>query len=201
MQSSKEEIKTIIGTEMGGGFYAGRILIDGKPYALIVAPKGEGEHEDTELLGDGVGSNVARSPNDGLANTKQLAAEGSELAQWAIDLRIAGHDDWYLPSQDELEIIYRNLKPTTRENWIYNRSGMNLSAIEPTRPYTDIFPLQTTAELFKDGAAQAFDGVWYWSSSLVGSGYAWVQAFGVGTQSIWGISSYYRARAVRRLAI
>lgn len=201
MQSSKEEIKTIIGTEMGGGFYAGRILVDGKPYALIVAPKNEGEHEDAELLEDSVGSDVARSPFDGLANTKQLAAEGSELAQWALDLRIAGHDDWYIPAQDELEIIYRNLKPTTQDNYIYNRSGMNLSAIEPTRPYAENFPLQTTAELFKEGAAQAFDDVWHWSSSLVGSSGAWVQDFRNGGVSYGYVYGLYRARAVRRLAI
>lgn len=40
--TSNTEITPIIGTSMGGGFYAGRIRIDGQLFALIVAPKAEG---------------------------------------------------------------------------------------------------------------------------------------------------------------
>lgn len=201
MKSSKEEIKAIIGTSMGGGFYAGRILIEGKTYALIVAPKDEGEHKDSKLLKASTESPIAQSFFDGFANTQELAAAGSALAKWAIDLRIAGHDDWYLPAQDELEISYRDLKPTTRENWIYNRSGMNLSDLEPTRPYTEEFPLQTTAELFKEGGEQAFESVYHWSSSLIGSDSAWFQNFGNGSQDYGSVGNSCRARAVRRLPI
>lgn len=42
MQSSTAEITPILGTPMDGGFYGGRILIEGKPFALIVAPQGPG---------------------------------------------------------------------------------------------------------------------------------------------------------------
>ena len=35
----KPKIPTTPGTAFGGGFYAGRIHIDGEEYALIVAPK------------------------------------------------------------------------------------------------------------------------------------------------------------------
>ena len=154
MKSSPAEITTILGTAMGGGFYAGRIMIEGQAYALIVAPKAEGETEK-EWIADYQDVPNAQSFNDGLTNTLAMAEAGSELAQWARDLRIADHDDWYIPSQDELEIIYRNLKPTTRENYCYARSGINLSAIEPTRPYTPDFPLHTQTTVLHEGDDQA----------------------------------------------
>jgi hypothetical protein len=201
MKSSTKEIQSIIGTEMGGGFYAGRIVSEGKTYALIVAPKDGGEHAPVQLLNDSNNGQFALSYNDGLANTNELAKAGSKLAKWVRDLRIGDNDDWYLPAQDELEIIYRNLKPTTNKNYIFNRSGINLSAVEPTRPYTKDFPLKTTAELFQEGNSEAFNDVWYWTSTCVGDASAWVQFFHGGDQSDNFVSGNSRARAVRRLEI
>ncbi len=108
-----------------------------------------------------------------------------------------------MPSQDELEICYRNLKPTQDKNYCYARSGINLSAIEPTRPYTPNFPLQTNAELFKDGGDQAFDAAWYWSSTqhAADSYYAWGQTFNHGYQDYDSTTNKFRARAVRRSTI
>ena len=203
MKSSTAEIFPLIGTTMDGGFYVGRILVDGKPYALIVVPKDEGERTDVEWNADYKDVPGAKSWNDGLANTDAMAAAGSKLALWARDLRIAGHADWYLPSQDELEIIYRNLKPTTETNWCYARSGINLSAIAPTRPYTPEFPVQTQAEAFQKGGAQAFEEAWYWSSTqhAAVSGSAWGQYFDNGYQYNKVKSYEGRARAVRRLPL
>lgn len=203
MKSSLTEIVPIIGTIMGGGFYAGRIVIEGQHYAIIVAPKAEGQQDDMCLLDDSIDLPTASSWNDGLGNTKALAESGSELAQWALGLRIGGFDDWYLPSVDELEILYRNLKPTTEENYVYNRSGLNLSAIEPTRPYTLTDPAQTQAALFKEGGSEAFTDRWYWSSTKHASysGCAWLQDFSSGNQDYYYVCSGYRARAVRRLPI
>lgn len=203
MKSSLQEIKPIIGTSMAGGFYAGRILIDGNPFAIIVAPKAKGEHKPAIWIPDYKGIPGAKSYFDGLTNTKAMAESGSKLAQWAIDLRIGGFDDWYLPAQDEIELAYRNLKPTTEKNWCYFRSGINLSAIEPTRPYTPDFPQQTEAELFKAGGSESFDEAWYWSSTqhVSDSGCAWVQGFSDGDQDCTGTDDEVRARAVRRLPI
>ena len=39
MKSSENEIVPLLGTAMGGGFYAGRIVVEGNPFALIVAPR------------------------------------------------------------------------------------------------------------------------------------------------------------------
>lgn len=204
MKSSVKEIETIIGTALDGGFYAGRIMVGDQAFALVVAPKAEGEHPDTQWHDNYDNIEGAKHYDDGLANTNAMVEAGSALAKWARGLRIAGHDDWYLPSQDELEIIYRNLKPTTRENSCYARSGINLSALVPTRPYTEKFPLQTQAELFQAGGAEAFDADWYWTSTQHASDadYAWYQYFSGGCQDC--TSKDYngcRARAVRRLSI
>ncbi|MBS1188937.1 MAG: hypothetical protein H6R10_729 [Rhodocyclaceae bacterium] len=201
MQSSPQEINPILGTAMAGGFYAGRINIDGQAYALIVAPKAEGEHADTIWHSKAIDG--ALSYCDGLANTQTLAEAGSKLAQWARDLRTGGFDDWYLPSQDELEICYRNLKPTTEANYCWARSGINLSALDPTRPYTPDFPVQTSADPFRESGAEAFDPVWYWSSTRHASAAesAWGQYFSHGSQNYDHRYDELRARAVRRLPI
>lgn len=203
MKSSIAEIPTILGTAMGGGFYAGRIRIGDQVFALIVAPKADGEHKDAPWNDTYSTVEGAKSYFDGLANTEAMAGADSELAKWARGLRIGGNDDWYLPSQDEQEIIYRNLKPTTEANWCYARSGINLSAVEPTRPYTPDFPVQTLTETFQKGGAEAFDLVWYWSSTqhASNSDCAWFQYFDNGYQVYGHKFSDYRARAVRRLAI
>lgn len=203
MKSSTQESTPIIGTAMGGGFYAGRIMIDGKPFALIVAPKAEGEHKPAIWIPNYKEVPDARSYNDGMANTQAMAEAGSKLAEWSLGLEIGGTNDWYLPSQDELEIIYRNLKPTTDKNSCYARSGINLSTFEPTRPYTPDFPLQTPAEAFHKGGAEAFADDWYWSSTqhVSASGFAWCRGFGSGGQDYSFTYDVLRARAVRRLPI
>jgi hypothetical protein len=203
MKSSTAEISSIIGTSMDGGFYAGRIRIGAQVFALIVALKADGEHADIKWINNSQDVPGAMAYDDGLANTKAMAAAGSDLAKWALDLRIAGHDDWYLPSQDELEIIYRNLKPTTVANWCYTRSGINLSAVEPTRPYTPDSPEQTLAEAFQSDGEQAFDDSMYWSSTQHASDscYAWCQYFTNGNQGLTIKTIELRARAVRRLPI
>ena len=204
MNTAVQEKPMLIGAPRNGGFYAGKILVDAQAFALIVAPKLEGQVAINVAWIDGYKDVPgALSYNDGLANTKAMAAAGSDLAKWALDLRIAGHDDWYIPSLDELEVIYRNLKPGTRENYCWARSGINMSAIPPTPPYTPGFPVQTLAEAFLAGGAEAFEEEWYWTSTrfVADKDWAWCQSFGHGTQSYDLISGELRARAVRRLAI
>lgn len=202
MKSSETEIAAIIGTAMGGGFYAGRVNVDGVLYALIVAAKAEGE--TTLAWSDRYDSiDGAKSYCDGAANTAALASAGSKLAAWASELKTGGESDWYIPAQDELEIIYRNLKPTADENSRHARSGINLSATPPTRPYKPTEPSQTLAEAFQSDGAEAFDDTWYWSSTQH-AGYsdcAWIQYFADGLQYSGRKSYAGRARAVRRLPI
>lgn len=192
-----------LGAPLAGGFYAGLIRLDGQLHALIVAPRAEGERADSAWNNSTKTIGCATSYENGLANTNAMAAADSQLAQWACGLRIGGFDDWYLPSQDELEILYRNLKPTGKENWCYSRCGINLSAATPTRPYTPELPAQTQAEAFKEGGEQAFDADLYWSSTqhAADSASAWYQGFSDGYQGNTHKYDELRARAVRRLAL
>ena len=185
------------------GYYAGRIRIGEQVFALIVAPKTEGEHQDAPWNKSSKMVEGATPYFDGLANTKAMADAGSNLALWAQGLDIGGNTDWYLPSQDELEIIYRNLKPTTETNALRGRSGINLSAVIPTYPYTTDLPTQTQAEAFQQGGEQAFDEAWYWTSTQHAShsGCAWGQRFSRGGQGSRRKVNEFRARAVRRSAI
>jgi hypothetical protein len=203
MNAITQSILTIApGTPFEGGFFGGNFTLDGTNYALIAAPKAEGQSGGI-WIPRGKDVPGAKAYDDGLANTKAMAEAGSKIAQWALALRIAGYDDWYLPAQDELEILYRNLKPTTAENYCYARSGINLSALPPTRPYTPDFPVQTQAEAFRLDGPEAFDEAWYWSSTqhAAGSDGAWNQDFGYGGQYLDLKSFEARARAVRRLVI
>ena len=195
-------VPTVIGEAFGGGFYAGQITITGVLYALIVASKAEGERRDVAWLESEDGVPGAGSYNDGLANTNAMAEAGSELAQWARSLAIGGYTDWYIPSQDELEIVYRNLKPTRCSNYLYGRSGVNPSAVPPTHAYTADAPVQTTVAVFAECGEQAFADEWYWSSTQHAAydDYAWGQDFLYGVQDD-SKSASLRARAVRRLAI
>lgn len=196
------QVPTLPGSPFAGGFYGGRINIAGVLFALIVAPKAEGEHGETPWNGSTKEIAGALSFNDGLANTIAMTDAGSPLAKWARALRIGGFDDWYLPSRDELEIVYRNLKPGVEKNFGY-RSGENPAAVPPTWPYSKRDPAQTAAEAFRAGGVEAFDTEWYWTSTQHASApsCAWLQTFDYGGQIYGHKGLVYRARAVRRVAI
>jgi hypothetical protein len=206
MNLNPHPLPAAIGAALNGGFFAGIILINGELHGLVVAPKAEGEYsgpwskddDEDETLVEG-----ATSYNDGMANTVAMAGAGSKLAAWAQGLHINGANDWYVPSRDELEIIYRNLKPATDSNARYGRHGENPSALPPTHSYTAAAPAQTTADAFRDDAQEAFDEVWYWTSTqhAADEAYAWGQYFDVGGQDDGRKAYGGRARAVRRFKL
>jgi len=189
------------GTLFEGGYYAGRIRLSDGEYAIVVAPKAEGEHADTVWNKSHKRIPEALSFFDGLANTQAMAAAGSKLAAWALNLTIGGFGDWYLPSRDELELCYRNLKPSTEDNWCYR--GDNPSSVPVGYAYFPELPLQTEVAAFQDKGAEAFDESWYWSStqSAGTDAYAWFQLFGYGSQDYTTKDDELRARAVRRLKV
>lgn len=194
---------TTTSVETLGGYYGGRVLSNDQPFALIVAPKALGERKNVAWNRSLKSIAGALSWNDGLANTQAMAEGGSELAQWALGLTIHGHSDYYIASQDEKEILYRKLKPTAEPNSQWARSGINLSALPPTRPYTEGSPGQTEIEIFQSGGSEAFEAEAYWTSTqrAANSGYAWTQHFFNGYQDYWYKTIKLRARVVRRLAI
>ena len=188
-----------IGEAFGGGFFAGLVRIGSATYGLIVAPK-----ESGEIVGEwGPRKAIdgALSFLDGSANTQAMAEAGSEIATLVRALDIDGNTDWYIPSRDELEICYRNLKPTDDSN--YCGSGDNPSAHLPGYAYTPDTPAQTSVEAFQEDNAEAFDPGRHWTSTQY-AGYAsgaWGQGFGSGYQGRNGKGCKGRVRAVRRFLI
>ncbi len=180
--STKPEIQVpaTIGTAFEGGFYGGKIRIGVAIFAIVWAPKADGEITgkwlDTYTSVPG-----ATSCFDSMANTKAMAESGSPIAKQALAASIGGHTDWCIPARDVLEMGYRYLKPTTEENDVY-RYGDNPSSIPAGYPYTETSPAQTTVEAFQEGNAEAFDEVWYFSSTQFSEDHAWGQHFDNGTQ-------------------
>ena len=196
-----------IGSPLLGGFYAGLFMLNSKNLnpklqALIVSPKAQGQFSGVEW-GEYGQLIDATSCFDGHANTHAMAATGNKAAASILALSIAGEDEglWYIPSRDELEICYRNLKPTTEENYCSFRDGDNASSVPVSYPYTEQSPAQTPAALFQHGAAEAFDDAWYWSSTQLSAYLAYLQVFSGGHQSLTRKASDYRVRAVRRLSV
>lgn len=189
-----------IGTPFEGGFFAGLFALNGETYGLIVSPRAEGELEETRW-GKYSQDVSARSYNDGMANTQAMAMAGSDLGRWMLALDISGFADWYLPSRDELELLYRNLKPTERRNYCSFRDGDNPSSLPAGYPYTEESPARTTCAAFAGDGEQALSPRWYWSSTQSSPGLAWVQGFDDGYQH--GVPKGYehRARAVRRFKV
>jgi len=114
-----------LGAAIEGGILIGRFFLEVKPFALIAAPKQEGEfplaawHKATRRI------EGALSDFDGLANTRAMAEDGSPLAVKILGLKIAGFEDWYLPSRGELLLAWsaRAAMPKGEEfedNWYWS---------------------------------------------------------------------------------
>ncbi|WP_343077455.1 phage tail protein [Pseudomonas sp.] len=207
-------VPTVPGTAFAGGYYVGRFRDAGQLYALIVAPKATGETTTTFWTGSGGYSEAttALSVSDGLGNTNKMIGNVNLTGpRWARNLRIGGYDDWYMPAQDELEICYRYLKPTTSANQTLSASyakdpGKNNSAVPATTGYTTAAPAQTTNTAFKTGGAEAFDAKAYWcSTGQANASYiGWYQSFAGGLQDGQNLQLYNSTastRAVRRIPI
>jgi NTP pyrophosphatase (non-canonical NTP hydrolase) len=189
-----------IGTPLEGGHYAGRIRLPDGEYAILVAPKAVGEHAPIAWSSakrlDG-----ALSFFDGFANNLAMQRAGSPLAEWTLKLVINDFADWYLPSRDELELCYRNLKPGTGKNWCYR--GDNPSSVPVGSSYMPDSPEQTAIEAFRAGGPEAFDEDWYWTSTQYAgdASSAWCQGFSNGVQYNGLKVNKLRVRAVRRFKL
>lgn len=190
-----------IGAAFEGGFFAGLFTLNGETYGLVVAPKAQGELEEARWGNYGNDLQGAISFNDGQANTRAMAEAEPDLARWMLALEINGFADWYLPSRDELEICYRNLKPTEQHNYCSFRDGENPSTTPVSYPYTATNPVQTQAAPFADGGEEAFAPRWYWASTQYSPSNAWIQYFVGGIQLNAHEDYEYRARAVRRFKV
>jgi hypothetical protein len=197
----------VIGSALGGGFFAGQISTAGNgiaDYNLVIGPVASAQSQlqwknaNTDTAG-------ASSVINGPQNTTDIVADGNSTvypaAHFCNDLVIGGFSDWYLPAKNELEVCYFNLKPNTTSN--LTSSGINPNAV-PARAsnYTAGNPAQTSATDFKDTGAEDFASNFYWSSTKEVVAAAYTQYFTNGNQNnYYPKSNSARARAVRRVAV
>lgn len=214
---------TPIGTAIEGGFFAGIITQGGDDYAVIAAPKASGESGTILYKTTNTASPAAtQTLNNGPAATAAMVAAGSHpAAAFCAGLTINGFSDWYLPARDELELLYRNLKPTTTVNTTTARNlssitypegndqagdtqGVNRNSNPVGAAYTSGNPAQTSVTDFVGGGTEALNDVTYLSSSEFSDGRAWSKSLRNGSESFQNKATPDFAiivRAIRRVAI
>ena len=208
-----------IGSAYEGGFYTGKIVEGGVTYYLVVAPKSSGENSSKKYKVSNDVSDVAtKTLNNGPAASASINNSSHTAAQFCEGLTIGGFSDWYLPARDELELCYRNLKPTTASNSTAARAlsaytypegndvsgdtrGINRNSDPTGAAYTAGSPAQTSVSAFKTGNAEAFAVAQYWSSTEFSATAAWRQSFFSGDQLNTIKNDDYYVRAVRRVAV
>lgn len=180
-------------------------------FRIIVAPKATGEatlamkNDGLKMaLAGGYGTSYPNGSNaidNGQKATEAMYratspstnAAAYPAANWARNLNIGGYTDWYIPARDELELMYRNLRPQTANNAIVRRSGgspqiidlssggaqsgigdttsiviangVNANSEPVGAAYTTLVPARTSVALFQTGGAQALAATIHWSSS------------------------------------
>lgn len=200
-------------------------------YRVIVAPKSNGENAGIVLKnGTTALPTACQTLVEGFASTQAMHDAGTSTvypaAHWARSLSIGGKADWYIPARDELELCWRNLKPTTsanhtadkpapssfeyRNNGSYSDTsasqGVNNNSSPTGAAYTASIPGQSTSIEFRTGYSEAYEfgSSYYLSSSEYSATYMWVQ----GWRSVQPGAQYFssktdscRVRAVRRSII
>lgn len=182
-------------------------------YRMIVAPKSTGEISGTSLVAS---ASIFTPPivtlNEGLLATESLLngdeSGDSPAAEWVSSLSIGGYTDWFIPAINQLELAYRNLKPTDDNNFTVDISpgesnyryetmgayvpdypipmGANPNSVPVGGAYTTSVPSRTPLTDFQSGGSQAlYDSVntFYWSSSFYLSAMYWRMTFSSSSQS------------------
>jgi hypothetical protein len=154
-----------LGDALEGGYYGGLYSLAGTgtaTHALIVAPQSGGQTSGLAWKSANTATAGTESTFDGLAATQAAADAGSHAAaDWARALTIAGHDDWYIPSQFEMLALYWNLKPEGGGDFPNSEepgAGVNPYAVPQRGEFAyDTSPGQTPAAAFRLNQSQAFD--------------------------------------------
>ena len=210
-----------MGSAYKGGYFGGRIYDGVNYYDLVVSDKSVGESNTTwcttETYTTGVTSHIKGNENSLRIYAQYVAGLSTHYAaQFCETLNSGGYSDWYMPSMDELEVLYYFLKPTTDAN---NLGGgvvraMNSHAVAPEPVSTDYSsgtPGQTSVTAFRSGGAQSFYGpsggspYQHWASSEFSGSPAYggeLLDFQTGEQTYTAKWSTNRSvRAIRRALI
>ena len=217
-----------IGEAAFGGFFAGIIdtnqsgSIDAADdyqtplrYALIVAPLSLESSTTLAWRTSSATVSGASTRWNGLAAQNALASATFPAFNYCNGLSFPddGGSKWYLPAIDELELCYRNFKPTTGNNTtgartldVFPAVGWNNGANKASDPagaeYTTTVPGQTSITAFQSSNAEAFAADSYWSASWRGSTTAWRQVFFLGGDQIGFPQTFvWRVRPVRRVVL
>lgn len=200
-----------IGAAYEGGYFAGVMRNGSTRYALVISPKAQGQSQRAFT-----GALSANSRWDGLTN---CVGSANTIAVWTRSLTINGFSDWYAPAIDELELLYRNLKPTTTANVTGNQASNDGSALitnpNGTNPnsepvgaaYTTSSPAQTPVAIFKVGGSECLDSttapIATWAATInASSTYAYFQRHDAGEENVaLGNSNTLTVRAVRRVIL
>jgi hypothetical protein len=203
-------------------------------YRLIVAPKSGGENTLFYKNADTAAPSATGTLSEGWLATEAMRLADSSLvypaAHWTRGLTIGGRTDWYLAARDELEILYRNLKPYTNNNYTTpdrptgatpnyqnlgsigdtsNQHGVNNNSSPQGVAYTTSVPGQTAAIAFRLGNAESLvdvaTGRAHWCSTEYSSSSAWRTYMSstsfLGFQSIDTKANNNFIRAIRRSII
>lgn len=202
-------------------------------FRIIVAPKASGEHAGVSLKSTATAfPSACRTASEGWESTVAMRGAGDAAtypaAHWARGLSINGYTDWYIPSRDELELLWRNLKPVVANNFTTSRGaansdyqnrgsygdttanaqGLNLNSYPSGANYTGSVPDQVAAPAFRTSGTEAlsYGAERFWSSSEVSDTVAWFQHWH--SEQPGGQSTYQstknvvrRIRAIRRSVI
>jgi hypothetical protein len=198
-------VPTVIGESFGGGYFAGYMRVAGQRYALIVAPKATGQ-APTQLQGKTTGTLPASTSQwDGNANMAALVADGIAqypAAQYCYGLSIGGFTDWALPARDQLELLYRNFKPTVTANHAsFLNSGVNPTSEPVGTAYTSGDPTMTTLPAFQGVNAESFETNFYFTSSPGPSIGTIAKNFSICQEAESGSNNSRWVRAVRMVKI
>jgi len=200
-QSIWPAVVPVVGSALGGGYFAGQIDQSGTIYNLVVGPVASAQNASKQWKTSNTTTAGTTSVIDGPANSTAMNDVTHPAAYFCEGLTIGGFSDWYFPAKNELEVCYYNLKPTTTSN--VTSSGTNTNAV-PSRGsnYTAGTPSQTSATDFRSTGAEDFQLVGYWSSTENSATTAWIQRFGDGFQYSYRTKDNpYYVRAIRRVAV
>jgi hypothetical protein len=192
-----------IGSALGGGYFAGQISTNANGIAthnLIMGPVASADGGLRQFKISDTGGDPT-SVIDGPTNSSSMNSATYPAAQFCEGLTIGGFTDWYLPSKNELEVCYYNLKPNTTAN--NTNSGTNTNAV-PSRGsnYTSGNPSQTISADFKDTGAEDLRLTNYWTSTEATTTTAWRQRFDTGYQTSNLVKSFVQyVRAIRRVPV
>ena len=198
-------------------------------FRVIVAPKSSGETTKVYKNAATAAPSATGTLTEGLKATLAMVADGNSTvypaAHFCNDLSIGGYSDWYLPARDELELIYRNLKPfTTNNETTANRPnsptpnytnlgsigtggvnhGLNYNSDPQGVAYTTTVPARTSVAAFHTGGAEFMASNEFWSSTEYSGTAAWDQNYTTsfpGRQLNENKGSTRNIRAVRRSII